>query len=64
MAAQSLHLEPLNNAQRKAASFGESLPDGGFRASVPLLLGPNSVNVEAIAPSGKSDIKYVRVRRE
>jgi DNA helicase II / ATP-dependent DNA helicase PcrA len=37
MAAQSLHLEPLNNAQRKAASFGESLPDGGFRAG-PLLV--------------------------
>ncbi len=38
--------------------------DGGFRASVPLLPGPNSVNVEAIAPSGKSAIEYVRVRRE
>ncbi|MGC4028882.1 MAG: ATP-dependent helicase [Steroidobacteraceae bacterium] len=37
MAAQSLHLEPLNIAQRKAASYGEALPGGGFRAG-PLLV--------------------------
>ncbi len=37
MAAQSLHLEPLNIAQRKAASYGEALPGGGLRAG-PLLV--------------------------
>ncbi len=37
MAAQTLHLEPLNIAQRKAASFGEVLPEKGVRAG-PLLV--------------------------
>ncbi|MEY2854372.1 MAG: hypothetical protein RL030_1504 [Pseudomonadota bacterium] len=37
MAAQTLHLEPLNIAQRKAASFGEVLTEKGVRAG-PLLV--------------------------
>jgi DNA helicase II / ATP-dependent DNA helicase PcrA len=37
MAAQTLHLETLNIAQRKAASFGEVLPEKGVRAG-PLLV--------------------------
>jgi DNA helicase II / ATP-dependent DNA helicase PcrA len=37
MSANALHLESLNNAQRRAASFGEPVPEGGFRAG-PLLV--------------------------
>src|SRR5690349_16375355 len=37
MSAVSLHLETLNAQQRRAASFGEPLPEKGFRAG-PLLI--------------------------
>jgi DNA helicase II / ATP-dependent DNA helicase PcrA len=37
MSANALHLESLNQAQRRAASFGEPVPEGGFRAG-PLLV--------------------------
>jgi DNA helicase II / ATP-dependent DNA helicase PcrA len=37
MSANSLHLETLNNAQRRAASFGEPIAEGGFRCG-PLLV--------------------------
>jgi DNA helicase-2/ATP-dependent DNA helicase PcrA len=37
MAATSLHLESLNAQQRRAASFGEPLPEKGYRAG-PLLI--------------------------
>lgn len=47
------HLEKLNTAQRKAASFGEPLPDRGFKAG-PLL-------IIAGAGTGKTDTLAHRV---
>ncbi len=52
-ASQLAHLEKLNAAQRKAVSYGEPLPDKGFRAG-PLL-------IIAGAGTGKTDTLAHRV---
>src|SRR5579885_3773606 len=52
-ASQLAHLEKLNAAQRKAVSYGEPLPDKGFKAG-PLL-------IIAGAGTGKTDTLAHRV---